>query len=89
MRNKEILKYKQNSLNHLLHDPIKGSSQAEGTYIHISTIYESMDEFSIEFGSFILGEIWHKRLIKTHACWRYNDEPIAINQLQNLFNNRK
>lgn len=45
-RAEEILKYKQNSLNHLLHFPSYGSSQLQGTYIHISTVYEAMNDFA-------------------------------------------
>lgn len=41
-----ILKYKQNSTNHLLHFPQKRSNQKSGTYIHVETVYESMNEFS-------------------------------------------
>lgn len=44
-----ILKYKQNSLNHLLHFPVKGSNQKEGTYIHASTVLEAMHEYALQF----------------------------------------
>lgn len=43
---KEILKFKQNSTNHILHFPPKGSSQLDGTYLHISIVDEAMEEFS-------------------------------------------
>ena len=44
----EMLKYKCNSMNHLLEFPVKSSLQLRGGYIHVSAAIELMEEYATQ-----------------------------------------
>jgi hypothetical protein len=51
----------------------------------MSNIKKLQDEENMNFGSFILGEIWNRRLYPTPGAWMYDNKKVSIVDILKIY----